>query len=103
MNPPPPPVPDTYDPNDALNDIPGIHWALHEFLHSRMLESEEYFDRIDPNKCVVRTGLCVLQLKKSRQGEAVFRDGLWTHSVCQGSYVIRGQGTWHDFGASYGR
>ncbi|KAN0080427.1 Protein of unknown function (DUF3808) domain containing protein [Tylopilus felleus] len=50
MNRPPPLIPKTYDPKDALDDIPGIHWALHEFLHSRMLESEEYCHRVDPNK-----------------------------------------------------
>ncbi|KAH0834300.1 hypothetical protein J3R83DRAFT_11675 [Lanmaoa asiatica] len=50
MNHPPPLVPQAYDSRDALDDIPGIHWALHEFLHSRMLESEEYCHRVDPNK-----------------------------------------------------
>ncbi|KAG8215539.1 hypothetical protein J3R82DRAFT_9198 [Butyriboletus roseoflavus] len=50
MNRPPPFVPEDYDSRNALDDIPGIHWALHEFLHSRMLESEEYCHRVDPNK-----------------------------------------------------
>ncbi|KAF8415812.1 hypothetical protein L210DRAFT_3584530 [Boletus edulis BED1] len=50
MNRSPPSVPKTYDPKDALDDVPGIHWALHEFLHSRMLEAEEYCHRIDPKK-----------------------------------------------------
>ncbi|KAI9457359.1 hypothetical protein HD554DRAFT_2142813 [Boletus coccyginus] len=50
MNRPPPFVPGTYDYMDALDDIPGIHWVLHEFLHSRMLEAEEYCHRVDPNK-----------------------------------------------------
>lgn len=57
MNRPPPFTPKTYDSSDALDDIPGIHWALHEFLHSRMLEAEEYCDRVDPNKYVVTTAL----------------------------------------------
>ncbi|KAL4062826.1 hypothetical protein V8B97DRAFT_1877313 [Scleroderma yunnanense] len=50
MSHPPPFVPTTYDPAKALDDIPGIHWGVHEFLHSRMLESEEYVHRMDPNK-----------------------------------------------------
>ncbi|KAG9310772.1 hypothetical protein JVU11DRAFT_8621 [Chiua virens] len=50
MNHSPPSVPEAYDSRDALDDIPGIHWALHEFLHSRMLESEEYCHHVDPNK-----------------------------------------------------
>ncbi|KAH7882592.1 hypothetical protein F5I97DRAFT_1906457 [Phlebopus sp. FC_14] len=50
MNRPPPPVSTPYDVEKALDDIPGVHWALHEFLHSRMLESEEYCHRADPNK-----------------------------------------------------
>ncbi|KAF9236545.1 hypothetical protein BU15DRAFT_49888 [Melanogaster broomeanus] len=50
MNHPPPLVPALYDSTSALDDIPGLHWALHEFLHSRMLESEEYLLRVDPNR-----------------------------------------------------
>ncbi|KAF8837528.1 hypothetical protein BDN67DRAFT_1013812 [Paxillus ammoniavirescens] len=50
MNRLPPFVPASYSSANALDDIEGLHWALHEFLHSRMLESEEYCDRIDPNK-----------------------------------------------------
>lgn len=57
MNHPPPFISKSYDSRDALDDIPGIHWALHEFLHSRMLESEEYCHRVDPNKCAATTGL----------------------------------------------
>ncbi|KAI6104952.1 hypothetical protein EDD16DRAFT_242267 [Pisolithus croceorrhizus] len=50
MNRSPPPVPSTYTQEKALDDLPGIQWALCEFLHSRMLESEEFCDRMDPNK-----------------------------------------------------
>ncbi|KIM66408.1 hypothetical protein SCLCIDRAFT_1211163 [Scleroderma citrinum Foug A] len=50
MNRPPPFVPTTYNYEKALDDIPGLHWSVHEFLHSRMLESEEYTLRMDPNK-----------------------------------------------------
>lgn len=63
MNRPPPPVSPTYTPDKALDDLPGIHWALYEFLHSRMLESEEYCDRMDPNKerLCFATGYGVIQ------------------------------------------
>ncbi|KAI6143386.1 hypothetical protein BKA82DRAFT_4185656 [Pisolithus tinctorius] len=63
MNRLPPPVSPTYTPDKALDDLPGIHWALYEFLHSRMLESEEYCDRMDPNKerLCFATGYGVIQ------------------------------------------
>ncbi|KAG2137023.1 hypothetical protein DEU56DRAFT_736904 [Suillus clintonianus] len=46
----PPPVNNPYDPTNALDDIPGLHWALHEFLQSRMHESERYCEQSDPDK-----------------------------------------------------
>ena len=87
MNRQPPFVPEAYNSSDALDDIPGLHWALHEFLHSRMIESEEYCHRVDPNKCVLTT-VTDFQRPQCSQGEIVFRHWLWTHSVCEGSYVI---------------
>ena len=41
-----------YSHDVALNDIPGIAFALDAFLNSRMVESEEYCHRNDPRKCV---------------------------------------------------
>ncbi|KAK0490235.1 hypothetical protein IW261DRAFT_1430992 [Armillaria novae-zelandiae] len=38
-----------YDPNDALDDIPGIAHTLDLFLASKMIESEEYCSKSDPN------------------------------------------------------
>ncbi|KAI6030082.1 hypothetical protein EDC04DRAFT_107009 [Pisolithus marmoratus] len=66
MSRPPPPVPTTYTPERALEDLPGIHWVLHEFLQSRMLESEEFCDRVDPNKerLCFATGYGVIQAIK---------------------------------------
>ncbi|KIJ64163.1 hypothetical protein HYDPIDRAFT_112092 [Hydnomerulius pinastri MD-312] len=66
MNRPAPSLPAAYDPVNALDDIPGIHWALHEFLHSRMLESEEYCHRVDPNKerLYFATGYALIQCVK---------------------------------------
>lgn len=46
----PPIVTNSYDPANALDDIPGLHWALHEFLQSRMHESEAFCDSSDPQK-----------------------------------------------------
>ncbi|KAK0205803.1 hypothetical protein DFS33DRAFT_1309940 [Desarmillaria ectypa] len=39
-----------YDPNDALDDIPGIAHTLDLFLASQMVESEEYCSNSDPNR-----------------------------------------------------
>ncbi|OAX31844.1 hypothetical protein K503DRAFT_870456, partial [Rhizopogon vinicolor AM-OR11-026] len=50
MSNPPPLVTHAYDPTNALDDIPGLHWALHEFLQSRMHESEGFCDQSDPQK-----------------------------------------------------
>ncbi|KAG7451588.1 uncharacterized protein BT62DRAFT_984650 [Guyanagaster necrorhizus] len=47
---PPPLVKSPYSPKDALDDIPGVAHALDLFLASRMVESEEYCDKTDPNK-----------------------------------------------------
>lgn len=41
-----------YDPNDALDDIPGIAHTLDLFLASQMVESEEYCSKNDPNRYV---------------------------------------------------
>lgn len=41
-----------YSQDVALNDIPGIAFALDTFLKSHMVESEEYCHRKDPRKCV---------------------------------------------------
>lgn len=52
--PEPPTVAWPYSNNIALDDIPGIAYALDTFLKSQMVESEEYCHRIDPRKCVPR-------------------------------------------------
>ncbi len=39
-----------YDPNEALDDIPGVAHALELFLNSHMFESEEYCLQSDPKK-----------------------------------------------------
>jgi len=41
-----------YSPGAALDDLPGIAYALDTFLKSQMVESEEYCHRNDPQKCV---------------------------------------------------
>jgi hypothetical protein len=41
-----------YSQSVALDDIPGIAFALDTFLKSFMVESEEYCHRVDPRKCV---------------------------------------------------
>ena len=39
-----------YSAKRALGDLPGIAYALHLFLASHMLESEEYCNESDPKK-----------------------------------------------------
>jgi hypothetical protein len=45
-------VKNPYDDNAALDDIPGVSYALEMFLASHMVESEEYCHKSDPQKCV---------------------------------------------------
>lgn len=49
----PPAVTCPYSPSSALDDIPGIAYALDLFLKSRMVESEEYCNTSDPKKCAI--------------------------------------------------
>ncbi|KAK7451747.1 hypothetical protein VKT23_012426 [Stygiomarasmius scandens] len=46
----PPPVRTPYDPADALEDLPGISYALELFLSSKMVESEDYCNKSDEKK-----------------------------------------------------
>lgn len=46
----PPPIKVPYNPKIALDDIPGIAYALELFLASHMHESEEYCHRSDEKK-----------------------------------------------------
>ncbi|KAJ6459937.1 hypothetical protein C8R45DRAFT_1030124 [Mycena sanguinolenta] len=46
----PPPVRTPYTPADALLDLPGVSYALDQFLASRMHESEAYMNASDPSK-----------------------------------------------------
>ncbi|KAF8623319.1 hypothetical protein AX17_007460 [Amanita inopinata Kibby_2008] len=39
-----------YTPDDALLDLPGVHYALEVFLNSQMIESEEYCHKNDVKK-----------------------------------------------------
>jgi hypothetical protein len=48
----PPTVTWPYSHTSALDDIPGIAYALDLFLKSLMVESEEYCHTSDPKKCV---------------------------------------------------
>lgn len=47
----PPDVARPYEPEEALEDLPGVHYALEVFLSSHMLESEEYCNEADEIKC----------------------------------------------------
>ncbi|KAI0632607.1 hypothetical protein C8Q77DRAFT_1118462 [Trametes polyzona] len=63
----PPPFPSSpYLPNRALEDIPGITYALHMFLGSHMIESEEYCREFDPKmeRLYFATGFGLIQCVK---------------------------------------
>lgn len=44
----------SYAPDKALEDLPGIAYALHLFLASHMIECEDYCNTVDPTKYVAR-------------------------------------------------
>jgi hypothetical protein len=46
----PPPVKEPYNPAEALEDLPGISYALELFLASKMVESEDYCNKSDETK-----------------------------------------------------
>ncbi|EIW57037.1 uncharacterized protein TRAVEDRAFT_151658 [Trametes versicolor FP-101664 SS1] len=63
----PPPFPkSSYSPNKALDDIGGVEYALHLFLGSHMLESEEYCRKYDPKmeRVYLATGFGLIQCVK---------------------------------------
>ena len=45
-----PPVKHPYNHDDALEDLPCMHYALELFLNSHMLESEDYCHKSDQKK-----------------------------------------------------
>lgn len=87
----PPDVVRPYEPEDALQDISGVHYALEVFLSSHMLESEQYCNDADETKCALPFQLFQIPFT-TRQGATLFRDGLRTHTVHQGANVIRRRG-----------
>jgi hypothetical protein len=52
LYPSPPSVKVPYNDQEALDDIPGLSYALELFLSSHMVESEEYCHKMDETKCV---------------------------------------------------
>ncbi|KAJ7059603.1 hypothetical protein C8F01DRAFT_1026260 [Mycena amicta] len=46
----PPPVKLPYKPEEALGDLPGVTYALDQFLASHMHEAEDYCNESDPKK-----------------------------------------------------
>ncbi|OBZ74848.1 Tetratricopeptide repeat protein 39B [Grifola frondosa] len=55
-----------YSPQRAIDDIPGISYALHLFLASHMVESEDYCKKYDPNmeRLYFATGYGLIQFVK---------------------------------------
>ena|SRR5258708_23936473 len=63
----PPVVKQSYDPADALLDLPPICYALDLFLQSKMFESEEFCDKNDAKKerLYFATGYGLIQCVKA--------------------------------------
>ncbi|KAF5323980.1 hypothetical protein D9611_008246 [Ephemerocybe angulata] len=63
----PPPVKKPYKPSQALEDIPGMEYALKLFLESHMLESEEYCSTNDEKRerLYFATGFSLIQCVKA--------------------------------------
>ena len=59
----PPAVTWPYTHASALDDIPGIAYALNLFLNSLMVESEGYCHTSDPKKCAVSLFFYLLRLR----------------------------------------
>jgi hypothetical protein len=72
--PPPPPAATKwpYSHSAALDDIPGIAYALDTFLKSQMVESEEYCHRNDPEKYVDAPESPFSDLKKNLLRERLY-------------------------------
>ena len=88
----PPYVRETYSPKDALDDLPGVSYALQLFLESHMLESEEYCHKSDPKKSAIP-----LQVRSDSDCFASQRATLLCHrfrtdTMCQGSHVVQRRG-----------
>ncbi|KAF5353270.1 hypothetical protein D9756_007772 [Leucocoprinus leucothites] len=62
----PPDVIRPYEPDEALEDIPGVSYALEVFLSSHMLESEDYCNKMDEIKerLYFATGFGLIQCVK---------------------------------------
>jgi hypothetical protein len=81
----PPAVKVPYDPREALDDIPGVSYALEQFLASRMVESEEYCHKMDETKFVhiLWASSVWLTFVNLRQGETVLCHGIRAYPVCK--------------------
>lgn len=50
----PPPISRPYASANALDDLAPVVYALELFLASHMVESEQYCEKSDPQRCVAR-------------------------------------------------
>jgi hypothetical protein len=90
---PNPPTVKPYDPREALDDIPGVSYALEQFLASHMVESEEYCHRMDETKFVQvfwplwRCGIW-LTLVNFHQGAAILCHWIWAYPMRKRTDVL---------------
>lgn len=80
-----------YSSGRVLDDIPSLSYALHLFLASQMVESEEFCKECDPNRYAIHFESRPLLILGQRA--PLFRDGLRPHTVLQGPDVLRGRST----------
>ena len=85
---PPAPPKGSYSPKDALDDLPGTHYALELFLASKMVESEEYCDQCDPKKCVPPQYHVSRVAHGTRQGAPILCDRVRAHTDREGDDVL---------------
>ena len=77
----PPRISARYKPENALDDLDGVTYALDTFLNSQMIECEEYCHASDLRKerLYFATGYGLIQCVKALMS---YEDEVGTHSVC---------------------
>ncbi|KAJ3739023.1 hypothetical protein DFH05DRAFT_1407968 [Lentinula detonsa] len=85
----PPPVKYPYMPSKALEDIPGVSYALELFLASHMVESEDYCNESDVKKerLYFATGYGLIQCVKALMSYADEASLLLQEHTKQGNFI----------------
>ena len=84
----PPSVKTPYKAKEALDDIPGVAYALETFLQSRMVECEDYCHESDPKKCVIRDSTLQSCTQPCAQRTLILCDRIRSNTMRQGFDVV---------------